>query len=598
MALFAHIAAPQVRLTKDPNTFFFFLDHLAQESPFRLEDDTTWDTNIELGIAWGMRLIEKDTEIHGKSPNAKAFVLITDGQAWSGEVARALKTRAPTMCRSTSSASAPRSAASFRSRERKPNDTSPREPPMRAVARPRLADADRQRRRRRVPRARSRRRPRDREPDHRRGAAARRVARARGVERGAVLALPARGRGADGGRPAVPAGAGGVVAAGGRRRRRARAGLDADALMRSRTAPVAALLFGSGFCALVYQVGWLREFRLIFGASTAASAAVLAIFIGGLGAGGLLLGPRADRHPRPLLLLRAARGDRRGVGGAQPAAAVAGAGGLSRQRRDRRASGSPAATVERLLLSALVLAVPTVAMGGTLPAAARAVTRAVDVAAAATSPTLYALNTLGAVAGCVVATFFLLEDLGTRATLWLAAAINLLVAVAARAPGSSEVRGPVPFARHAPPAPAANLALGLAGPPAFLLLASGTVGFAFFLMELVWYRMLGPLLGGSVFTFGLVLAVALAGIGIGGLLYSLIAGDRPASLSGFAASCLLEAAAVAATFALGDRVALLALALRAARRRRVRAPRSPAGRWSPRSSSCRRRSSPAISFRC
>ena len=41
MALFAHIAAPQVRLTKDPNTFFFFLDHLAQESPFRLEDDTT-----------------------------------------------------------------------------------------------------------------------------------------------------------------------------------------------------------------------------------------------------------------------------------------------------------------------------------------------------------------------------------------------------------------------------------------------------------------------------------------------------------------------------------------------------------------------------
>src|SRR5437868_10192051 len=72
--------------------------------------------------------------------------------------------------------------------------------------------------------------------------------------------------------------------------------------MRSRTWLVAALLCGSGCCALVYQVAWLREFRLIFGASTAASAAVLAIFIGGLGLGGLLLGPRADRHPRPLLL--------------------------------------------------------------------------------------------------------------------------------------------------------------------------------------------------------------------------------------------------------------------------------------------------------
>ena len=91
MALFAHIAAPQVRLTKDPNTYFFFLDHLAQESPFRLEDDTSWDTNIELGIAWGMRLVERDQEVYGPSPNAKAFVLVSDGQAWSGEVAKSLK---------------------------------------------------------------------------------------------------------------------------------------------------------------------------------------------------------------------------------------------------------------------------------------------------------------------------------------------------------------------------------------------------------------------------------------------------------------------------------------------------------------------------
>ena len=91
MALFAHIAAPQVRLTKDPNTFFFFLDHLNNESPFRLEDDTTWDTNIELGIAWGLRLIEKDEEIYGKNPNAKAFVLISDGQAWSGTVSRSVQ---------------------------------------------------------------------------------------------------------------------------------------------------------------------------------------------------------------------------------------------------------------------------------------------------------------------------------------------------------------------------------------------------------------------------------------------------------------------------------------------------------------------------
>lgn len=91
MALFAHIAAPEVRLTTDPNTFFFFLDHLALESPFPQDDDTTWDTNIALGIYWGVRLIDKDEELNHRSPNAKVFVLISDGQTWSGEVQKSIK---------------------------------------------------------------------------------------------------------------------------------------------------------------------------------------------------------------------------------------------------------------------------------------------------------------------------------------------------------------------------------------------------------------------------------------------------------------------------------------------------------------------------
>jgi Ca-activated chloride channel homolog len=91
LTLFAHIAAPQVRLTRDPNTFFFFLDHLSDSPPFRLEDDTSWDTNIALGIEWGLRLIDKDEELRGKSLNAKQFVLLTDGQAFSGVVQDALK---------------------------------------------------------------------------------------------------------------------------------------------------------------------------------------------------------------------------------------------------------------------------------------------------------------------------------------------------------------------------------------------------------------------------------------------------------------------------------------------------------------------------
>jgi len=337
--------------------------------------------------------------------------------------------------------------------------------------------------------------------------------------------------------------------------------------MRTRTAPVAALLFGSGFCALVYQTAWLREFRLIFGASTAASAAVLAIFIGGLGVGGLLLGGRADRHQRPLLFYATLEAIVAVSAAVSPFL-------ISLARSVYLASGGSlrlglaAATIERLVLSVVVLAIPTIAMGGTLPAAARAVTRNGDVRRQDLA-TLYGVNTLGAVAGCVLSTFFLLELYGTRETLWMAALVNLLVAVVARtierrAVDTREMeetgraadleRAGARLPELDPPISAA-----LAAPLPFLLVASATVGFAFFLMELVWYRMLGPLLGGSVFTFGLVLAVALAGIGLGGLLYSMVADDRRASLSGFATSCLIEALAIAITYALGDRVALLAL---------------------------------------
>ena len=76
----------------------------------------------------------------------------------------------------------------------------------------------------------------------------------------------------------------------------------------------------------------------------------------------------------------------------------------------------------------------------------------------------------------------------------------------------------------------------------------------FLLMELVWYRMLGPILGGSSYTFGLILAVALAGIGAGGVAYALFGGRKPATLTGFALTCAVEAAAIAASSGLAKEV--------------------------------------------
>jgi spermidine synthase len=322
------------------------------------------------------------------------------------------------------------------------------------------------------------------------------------------------------------------------------------------------MLLGSGCCALVYQIGWLREFRLIFGASTAASAAVLAIFIGGLGLGGWVFGPRVDRHPRPLLfystlelvvalaaactpfLLDAARALYLAMGG-------------------NETLGTGVASVVRLLVSTLVLAVPTIAMGGTFPAAARAITADGDTSRRDVAA-LYALNTLGAVLGTVASTFVLLEALGTRQTLWLAAAVNLIIAICARAVDRATPAVEAPEASPAQPASDAGRSVA-AAPVVFLLAASASVGFAFFLLELVWYRLLAPLLGGSVFTFGLVLAVALVGVGIGGLMYALTATNRPATLVAFATTCLLEGAAVAATYALGDAVAVLAISMNSLR---------------------------------
>src|SRR5882762_11415482 len=76
--------------------------------------------------------------------------------------------------------------------------------------------------------------------------------------------------------------------------------LSRDNSMPLRTRLVALLLFGSGFCALIYQTTWLREFRLIFGASTAATAAVIGVFMAGLGVGGIVLGKRSETKARPL----------------------------------------------------------------------------------------------------------------------------------------------------------------------------------------------------------------------------------------------------------------------------------------------------------
>lgn len=324
--------------------------------------------------------------------------------------------------------------------------------------------------------------------------------------------------------------------------------------MSTRTWSISGLLFCSGFCALVYQTAWLREFRLIFGASTNATAAVLAIFMAGLGAGSAILGKRADAARKPLayygvleivialsaavspFLLAAIRKLYVATGGS----VLLGTGG---------------ATIARLVLSAIVLAIPTILMGGTLPAAARAAETPHD-AGRRNVALLYGLNTLGAVTGTLLSTFAMLERFGTRQTLWLAAILNLAIGVIAVVAGGRLTVEHEEDVAETPAEATSHL------PHRVVLAAAAIVGFAFLLMELVWYRMLAPILGGTTFTFGLILAAALLGIGAGGAAYSLRRDVSRPHAGTFAVTCMLEALAIMIPYALGDRLAIASNLLR------------------------------------
>ena len=311
---------------------------------------------------------------------------------------------------------------------------------------------------------------------------------------------------------------------------------------------VGALLLVSGLCALVYQTVWMRELRLVFGASTLAGAAVLAIFMGGLGAGAAFLGRRADTHPHPLAFYGKLE-----VGIALSAALTPLLIDLARSLYIKAggsvALGATGATAMRLLLAAVVLAVPTVLMGGTLPAAARSIASDEQRRGVAL---LYAMNTAGAVTGVLLAGFVLLERLGNRKTLWIAAAVNLAIGAICVLARRKESPQSVEEHRAAPSRmPRSRTAI---------CVAAAVTGFVFLLMELVWYRMLSPLLGGTTFMFALVLAVALAGIGAGGAIYTRLRSLATPSM--LAIALALEAFALAAPYAIGDRIALLANAVR------------------------------------
>ena len=263
------------------------------------------------------------------------------------------------------------------------------------------------------------------------------------------------------------------------------------------------LFVGSGCAALIYEIVWFQSLQLVIGASAVSLAVLLAAFMGGMSAGALLL-PRYISPRRHPLRVFAAFEAAIGVCGALLIVGMPVVGRLYTAAD----GGGAASIVLRSLVSLLLLLPPAILMGATLPAISRYV--AATPAGAARLGLFYGGNVLGAVLGCLLAGFYLLRwfDLATASL--AAVALNVLVAVAGLL---LAIRTPyVPTAVNGE----ADSTDGTASREQRAIYAALALsGFTALGAEVVWMRLLSLLFGATTYTFSMVLAVFLAGLGVG-----------------------------------------------------------------------------------
>lgn len=273
-------------------------------------------------------------------------------------------------------------------------------------------------------------------------------------------------------------------------------------------------LFGlSGFCALVFEILWMRHLSLAFGTTMVAVSTVTATFMGGLALGNLLLGRLVDRSGNPLRIYSYLE------------AGVALSGLLFPWALDlttaayiqlTRALPAEAAlsTAFYFLFSSLLLLPPAICMGGTFPVMCRAIQKQKP---GGEVGRLYAVNTLGATLGVFFSGFFLIHALGLTTTARLAIGLNLGIAIVSyilsrrgkedekshRLPTTSEDIRPSPLHPSGVCYPFISIAL------------IGAFSLAY---EILWTRSLLLFLGSTIYAFSIILSIFLVGIAAGGAL--------------------------------------------------------------------------------
>jgi spermidine synthase len=258
------------------------------------------------------------------------------------------------------------------------------------------------------------------------------------------------------------------------------------------------LFIGSGCAALIYEIVWFQLLQLVIGSSAISLGILLGTFMGGMCLGSLLL-PRlvaAREHPlRVYAFLEIGIGicgvlilfGMPLVGGAYTAFAGTGVGSI----------------VFRAITAGICLLPPTMLMGATLPAISRWVKATPD--GVAWLGFFYGGNIAGGVAGCLLAGFYLLRMFDVLTATFVAVLLNGLVAAIALLLARRTTYEPdvvAPMRLPGAGARAVYVSIALSG-----MTALGA--------EVVWTRILSLHFGGTVYTFALILAVFLVGLGIG-----------------------------------------------------------------------------------
>jgi spermidine synthase len=259
------------------------------------------------------------------------------------------------------------------------------------------------------------------------------------------------------------------------------------------------LFVGSGAAALIYEVVWFQLIQLVIGATAVSLGVLLATFMGGLCAGSLFA-PRlipADHHP-----LRVYAWLELGIAlcGALILVALPALGHMVIPGAAQGFAG----ILLRGLLCGVFLLPPTMLMGATFPVVARWVDSTPQ--GVAWLGFFYGGNIAGAVIGALASGFYLLRVYDMVTATGVAIALNVAVGGVALI-----VAARTAHEKRAAAKEGASAARTGWSPYAAIALS----GFAALGAQVVWTRILALLLGGTVYTFSMIAATFLGGLGIG-----------------------------------------------------------------------------------